>query len=190
MVFLAEPSMDVNNFPKDWLGKLDLKPFAFNNMLHLLPTLWCLGKSNLSHVVIYSDDQQRKHLWNSLQSRIPNTLCCFIGDFNAIISADEYKGNHWTSSIPMQDFFHWSDSNHYIHIPTLGNKFTWSNGRKGRQLTEKRLDREAYTVLALAAVSAGVAVATVSDLEFNLYGKMANPTHRYSGKMAKLKWLS
>jgi hypothetical protein len=45
-------------------------------------------------------------------------------------------------------------------------------------------------VLALAAVSAGVAVATVSDLEFNLYGKMANPTHRYSGKMAKLKWLS
>ena len=58
MVFLAEPSMDVNNFPKDWLGKLDLKPFAFNNMLHLLPTLWCLGKSNLSHVVIYSDDQQ------------------------------------------------------------------------------------------------------------------------------------
>ncbi|KAI5403577.1 hypothetical protein KIW84_050947 [Lathyrus oleraceus] len=41
-------------------------------------------------------------------------------------------------------------------------------------------------VLALVAVSAGVAVATVSDLEFNLFGKMANPTHRYSGKMAKL----
>ncbi|KAI5427654.1 hypothetical protein KIW84_032891 [Lathyrus oleraceus] len=60
-------------------------------------------------------------------------------------------------------------------------------------------------VLALAAVSAGVAVATVSDLEFNLFGAIVavkekltsfdffsllllspNPTHRYSGKMAKL----
>ncbi|CAI8601166.1 unnamed protein product [Vicia faba] len=41
----------------------------------------------------------------------------------------------------MNDFFNWSDGNHFIHLPTVCNFFTWYNGRKGNQLIEKRRDR-------------------------------------------------
>ncbi|XP_058733170.1 uncharacterized protein LOC131604764 [Vicia villosa] len=61
-------------------------------------------------------------------------------DFNAIISNDEYKGSHTPTRTPMNDFFNWFITNHYILLPTIGNKYTWNNGRKGRQLSEERLD--------------------------------------------------
>ncbi|XP_058751102.1 uncharacterized protein LOC131624142 [Vicia villosa] len=57
------------------------------------------------------------------------------------IKADEYRGRHNPNNISMREFFQWDDSNHLHHLPTIGSFFTWSNGRKGNQLTEKRLDR-------------------------------------------------
>lgn len=71
---------------------------------------------------------------------------CFIAYFNVIISNEEYKGTCTPAENPMTDFFNCSDSNHFIHLPTIGNPFTWSNGRKGTQLTEKRLDRAVCTM--------------------------------------------
>jgi hypothetical protein len=41
----------------------------------------------------------------------------------------------------MEDFINWSDSNGFIHLPTRGTSFTWSNGRRRHHSTEKRLDR-------------------------------------------------
>jgi hypothetical protein len=41
----------------------------------------------------------------------------------------------------MNDFFAWSDTNCFFHLPTRGVQFTWSNGRGGRRFTERRLDR-------------------------------------------------
>lgn len=41
----------------------------------------------------------------------------------------------------MIDFFNWFDKTHYTHLLTVGNKYTLSNGQKGRHLTEKILDR-------------------------------------------------
>ncbi|XP_058742694.1 uncharacterized protein LOC131615239 [Vicia villosa] len=167
-VFIAEPWMDFCNFPQNWMSRFDLKVFAFNKREGLLPNLWCFCKSNLNPTILAVDDQHvtfsvsinskvvnisavyastcytaRRILWNNLNNLIINskTPWTFLGDFNAIISADEYKGNHTPSNTPMHEFFQWSDSNHLIHLPTVGNMFTWSNGRKGRHLTEKRLDR-------------------------------------------------
>ncbi|XP_058734177.1 uncharacterized protein LOC131605902 [Vicia villosa] len=165
-VFIAEPWMNFDNFPKAWLNRFDLKLFATNSRDNLLPNIWCLCKSHLNPVIIDSKDQyvsftinhndtllgfsvvyaatnyiSRRHLWASLGNTMPNTPWSFIGDFNSIVSSDEYKGHSTPSKTPIKDFFNWTDSNNLIHLPTLGNPFTWCNGRKGRLRTEKRLDR-------------------------------------------------
>ncbi|XP_058784648.1 uncharacterized protein LOC131659478 [Vicia villosa] len=168
LVFIAEPWMDFGKFPQRWLHRSDLKPFAFNNRNGLLPNLWCLCKANMNPDIFFIDDQHvsftlnlnnhvlgfsviyastcyltRRKLWhylslNMANRQIPWTL---IGDFNAIINADEYRVSRSPARIPMQDFFNWSDANKLVHLQTAGNFFTWSNGRKGSRLTEKRLDR-------------------------------------------------
>ncbi|CAI8613214.1 unnamed protein product [Vicia faba] len=42
---------------------------------------------------------------------------------------------------PMHDFQVWTDSNNFIHIPTKGAFFTWSNKRSHPFFIESRLDR-------------------------------------------------
>jgi hypothetical protein len=41
----------------------------------------------------------------------------------------------------MVDFHQWSDSNNLVQLHTKGATYTWSNGRRGRNNTKKRLDR-------------------------------------------------
>lgn len=41
----------------------------------------------------------------------------------------------------MEEFFNWSYLNNLFHIPTRGVQFTWTNGRRGARITERRLDR-------------------------------------------------
>jgi len=41
----------------------------------------------------------------------------------------------------MEDFQSCTDSNHFIHLPVIGAVFTWENGRRGRRLTERKLNR-------------------------------------------------
>lgn len=41
----------------------------------------------------------------------------------------------------MNDFFNRFDKTHYTHLLIVGNKYTLSNGRKGRYLTKKILDK-------------------------------------------------
>lgn len=85
----------------------------------------------LGFFVIYTSTSYiiRRNPWLNLSSIMANIPWSFIGDFNAIISADEYKGQHIPSKIPINDFHNWSDTNNLIHLPTLGNTFTWCNGR-------------------------------------------------------------
>jgi len=66
---------------------------------------------------------------------------CFIGDFNYILGAHEHRGNTTPARPPMNDFVLWTNQNNFTHLPTRGAQFTWSNGRKGRRHTERRLDR-------------------------------------------------
>lgn len=131
-------------FSKDWLNEFDLNPCAFNHIPGILPNLWCLCNTHLNHVVIFmminmyplvfstifpsTSYLHRKELWNNLTTKIPKTPWCFVGDYNAIISVDEYKGRHSPTRAPMSDFFNWSNTNH-IHILTIADKYTWSNGK-------------------------------------------------------------
>jgi hypothetical protein len=167
-VFIAEPWMDVNSFPQTWLRRLNLKVFAVNNRGNLLPNLWCLCLDHLNPEVIDLDDQQisfifddngqvfglsaiyastnyikRKNLWHKL-SLIQNDNAapwCFIGDFNSILGSHEHRGIHSPATAPMNDFHDWTDSNSLVHLPTRGMDFTWNNGRRGSNHTERRLDR-------------------------------------------------
>jgi hypothetical protein len=57
-VFVAEPWMNVDSFPRSWLRCVNLKVFAINSRQHLLPNLWCLCSTNLFPKVVDIDDQQ------------------------------------------------------------------------------------------------------------------------------------
>lgn len=130
LVFIAEPWMCFFNFLKNWLNHVDLKPFDFNNRLGLLSNLWCFCKTHMNHVVFCCDDQHvyftiqiqnkttgfsaiyastsylhRRELWNNLTIKIPNTIWCFIGNYNVIISFDEHKGSHSPARASMNNFF-------------------------------------------------------------------------------------
>jgi exonuclease III len=168
-IFIAEPWMNVSSFPQSWLRRLRLKIFATNCRNQLLPNLWCLCHDHLDPLVIDVDDQQvsiileengksfglsavyastsyikRRELWQKLslvQQNNNSIPWCFIGDFNTILGTHEYRGAHTPSSTPMTDFLDWTDSNSLVHLPTRGVDFTWHNGRRGYNHTEKRLDR-------------------------------------------------
>jgi hypothetical protein len=87
--------------------------------------------------------QITRNLWNSLYLLLNhhNLPWCFIWDFNAIIGAHEYRGRFNPARSRMEDFQTWSDSYNLIHLNTRCSEFTWSNGRDGNSLTERRLDR-------------------------------------------------
>lgn len=164
---IAEPWMSVVNLSQRWLHHLNLKIFAVNTRNNLLPNLWCLCASHLSPTILSLDDQQvsfqfdlegkafgvtavyaatcylrRRELWSAItniqnQHLIPWSC---IGDFNAILGAHEQRSTSSPNIIPMTDFQNWSDSNNLIHLPTRGSEFTWTNGRKGRNNIQRRLD--------------------------------------------------
>lgn len=125
-----------------------------------MPSLWCLCKVDLHPTIFLKDDQHiaftiennnknfgfsgdyastnyitRRDLWSKLTPCIPNIPWCFIVDFNEIIEVDKYQGAKTPSRIPMNNFLLWSDFKHLIHFSTIGNQFTWTNGRRGKALT-------------------------------------------------------
>lgn len=83
----------------------------------------------------------RRQLWNKLSQVTTSIHWTYIEDFNCIVNAHEYRGSTSLARQPMTDFFKWTDANSLILLPTLGNLLSWNNGRKGRNKTEKRLDR-------------------------------------------------
>jgi hypothetical protein len=166
--FIAEPWMNFTSLPHRWLNRLGMKMFAVNTRLNNLPNLWCFCSLSLNPTLLASNDQHisfsvdvdgktlgisavyasncyihRRLLWSALsqiqsQHMLPWS---FIGDFNTIIGSHEYRGNSTPARTPMLDFQNWTDSNNLIHLQTHGAFFTWSNGRRGRHHTQKRLDR-------------------------------------------------
>jgi len=66
---------------------------------------------------------------------------CAIGDFNSILGSHEHRGACQPIRAPMNEFCDWSNINNFIHLPTRGVQFTWSNGKDRHRHTERRLDR-------------------------------------------------
>lgn len=64
-----------------------------------------------------------------------------MGDYNAILGAHEKRGQNLPLRISCDDFRAWTDSCILTHLVTRGAEFTWSNGRRGNALSERRLNR-------------------------------------------------
>ena len=107
-VFISEPWMHIEDIPRNWFSRLNLKLFALNTRDNLLPNLQCLCNTNLNPNILHIDDQsvsfslsdngklfaisvvyastscyRRRLLWNTLntlqtQHSLPWN---FIGDF-------------------------------------------------------------------------------------------------------------
>jgi len=64
-----------------------------------------------------------------------------LGDFNSILSPFEKSGGRNFGSSSHIDFVDFVHSNALVDLGFVGNKFTWSNHRKGRANIRERLDR-------------------------------------------------
>lgn len=120
LVILVEPWMHFNKFLKKRIHNLCLKLCALNNMTNLIPNLLCISRQEIDPLIVYSSDQnvsfhitimnitfgiatvyasndhiRRKSLWSNLGTLSQScSSWCFIGDFNVILGAHEYKGYH------------------------------------------------------------------------------------------------
>jgi len=165
---VSEPWLDISKFSTLWLHRLGYKLFSVNNRGSISPNLWCFCSLNLNPVIIHIDDQlvsfkivhngksfavaaiyastchiKRRNLWEALTHLLTSHPLpwCMIGDFNTILGTHEQRSNFRPLATPISDFQTWSDLNNLIHIQTRGAAFTWSNGRRGRNHTQRRLDR-------------------------------------------------
>lgn len=191
IVIISEPWLLFEHFPRHWFHRLRFKLFALNTRNNLDPNLWCLCLNHLTLDVLSITDQQitfslkdnnitfaisaiyastnyihRRQLWQTLTNlqNQYNLPWCSIGDFNTILGSHEHRGTSTPARGPMNDFAEWSNQNYLFHLPTRGVQFTWSSGRSGRRLTERRLDRAIYKQSWLDMCSA-LNVSTLSRLK-------------------------
>jgi hypothetical protein len=145
-----------------------MKIIAVNNRGSLLPNLWCLCSIHFNPVILACNDQliavsldvggisfgiaavyastcyiKRRKLWSNLSTMVSQYPIpwSFIGDFNTILGAHEHRGSCVPVSTPITDFQTWTNNLNLLHLPTHGVFFTWANGRRGGQYTQRRLDR-------------------------------------------------
>jgi hypothetical protein len=64
-----------------------------------------------------------------------------LGDFNSILSSSEKSGGRDFGSTSHGNFANFVHSNALVNLSFVGNKFTWSNCRAGRDNIRERLDR-------------------------------------------------
>lgn len=97
----------------------------------------------ISAVYASTDHIRTRELWDALYQNYHNLNLPWscIGDFNAIIGSHEHSGFHSPAKAPMEEFYNWTNSNKFLHIPTKVSMLTWTNGRTGNHLIEIRLDR-------------------------------------------------
>ncbi|VFQ59392.1 unnamed protein product [Cuscuta campestris] len=131
---------------------------------------WIFWDSNLLHLISFDDEEQathctfsmvnksnstiiissvygahtvieRRQLWESLQGR-SNTNQNWVvgGDFNAISSPSEYKGQCEPNALGMEEFNSCIEACNLFCPDPSGGLFTWS-GTRSRGRTWRRLDR-------------------------------------------------
>lgn len=87
---------------------------------------------------------RRSDLWqelSNLSSQISAPLS-FLIDFIVVPGSHEYRGKSYPSPLACREFQDWFDQNSFIHLPSSGRQFTWTNGHIGDSRTDKRLGRD------------------------------------------------
>lgn len=156
-LFLSKPWILLDDqFPSCFWKKLKLKPFIVTKRSNLYPNLWGLWADHLTPVIVSSFHQQisfsiiwenqkifisaiyarttddlRRYLWLELASlqRANPRPWCFTSDFIIVLGDHEKRGGKLPIRASCEEFKAWADSHNLTHIMTLGEEFTWSNGR-------------------------------------------------------------
>lgn len=166
--FLSEPWIDISLVSDSYWRQLNLKVFCLNDRNDHICNLWGLCNIYLNHVVLSVTSQQcsfsicsdtqvtfmsavyastnyqlRRQLWsdlNDLQMNSPSPWC-IVSDFNCVLGSHKVRSSSFPLRVACDEFRAFTDTGKWIHLQTTDASFTWSNGRKGSSLTEKRLDR-------------------------------------------------
>ncbi|XP_043705327.1 uncharacterized protein LOC122655174 [Telopea speciosissima] len=136
--------------------------FIHNERMGKNPNLWIVWRDSLSKPVVYSTSNQqvtvfmdvrgeknflstvhasnfralRRDLWVDLLSEPISALPWIVlGDFNVTVLASEKRGPSAFHIGSAMDFAAFLDSSSVLPLPSKGNKFTWSNSRKGGNAT-------------------------------------------------------
>jgi hypothetical protein len=128
-----------------WKTGVDVEPVRINKNC-----ISCLVFSDPSHspwllsgVYAPPTSQNRSIFWDFL-SNLGNSFggaWLILGDFNSILSSSEKCGGRDFGSASHGNFADFVNSNALVDLGFVGNKFTWSNCRMGRENIRERLDR-------------------------------------------------
>jgi hypothetical protein len=128
-----------------WKTGVDVEPVRINKNC-----IFCLVFSDPSHspwllsgVYAPPTSQNRSIFWDFL-SNLGNSFggaWLILGDFNSILSSSEKSGGRDFGSASHGNFADFVNSNALVDLGFVGNKFTWSNCRMGRENIRERLDR-------------------------------------------------
>lgn len=88
----------------------------------------------------------------------------------------------------MEEISSWINSNHLLHIPTMGVRYTWQNGRRGRANTQNRLDRVICNHLWLDACN-GISCTMLNKTNFDHYPSMLDFDYQDARFMSQFKFL-
>ena len=166
VVCLAEPMMNVLDFPIALLHLFNMKLYAYN-IRDGVSKIWILVKKNINNPNVVSNTDQeisidfllgnksfrisfvyanvhiyaRRRLWHLLQSLAPSdSPWLLIGDFNAILGAHERRGGNLPNSTSCHDFSKMIDDIELHEITMKGAPFTWAR-KSARGYMECKLDR-------------------------------------------------
>jgi len=64
-----------------------------------------------------------------------------LGDFNVVISADDYKGGVAPNQVSCNEFLDWINNNNLTSMPFSDPCYTWSNGRRGLKRIDRKIDK-------------------------------------------------
>ncbi|XP_042518618.1 uncharacterized protein LOC122092373 [Macadamia integrifolia] len=173
IVCLAEPMIEVQNFPKIFFNKLGFDAdLIHNEKSDKVPNLWVVWRRGMTkpHGIAFSDQHismsawrqnthfvfsfvhancfraSRRELWTNLAASNPSqgTPWLVAGDFNANFLAHEKRGPSTFNMGSAAEFGAMIDGCSLIQIPSQGRKFTWTNNRRKGNVMAK-LDRSLCT---------------------------------------------
>lgn len=114
---------------------------------------------------------------------------CFVGDFKSILGIHKHKGCNNPNKTHMQDFKAWSDQTKLVDIPTKLVNFTWYNGRSGRALVERNLDR-AFCNQNWVSTSHIMTISTLLKLRSDHHPILLESSFSYQMLVSQFKFLS
>lgn len=56
-IFISEPMISFDNFPRRWLSNLHMKLLAMNSRDNFIPNIWCICKVNLNPTILSCEDK-------------------------------------------------------------------------------------------------------------------------------------